>query len=193
MKPGLTLSAGVRYDIEVFPYDRTRAIRSSRAHRGRTRSTRTTSLRVSVWCGIPTAQSKSVIRMGYGLFLRQDAAGNRRQLPDRPEVREVVRGELPAGGRRHRSAQRPLPDRSDAEYDRCEQAHARGARLHQLRLSSWNHGAEHGGGHMGHARPKAAVFPSDQRRIRARAVRGRLGICRLHPHGRAETCSSIRT
>jgi hypothetical protein len=72
LKPGLTLSAGVRYDIEVFPYDP-----------GPLGDPRLTKYPVDkgnvapriglVWN--PDGQSRSVIRAGYGLFYDRTLLG----------------------------------------------------------------------------------------------------------------------
>ena len=62
----------------------------------------------------PDGESKSVVRLGYGMFYDRTLAGHRRQLPDGLKYANVVRGELPAGGRGHRPAQRAVPHRSDA-------------------------------------------------------------------------------
>ena len=76
MKPGLTLSAGVRYDIEVFPYEQDPG---NPLFQGRSpavsRSTRTTSLRVWVSCGIPTARASRSSGSATGMFYDRTLLG----------------------------------------------------------------------------------------------------------------------
>jgi hypothetical protein len=72
IKPGLTISAGVRYDIEVFPYDP--------APLGDPRLTKypVDKGNVAPRLGIvwnPDGQSKSVVRGGYGLFYDRTLLG----------------------------------------------------------------------------------------------------------------------
>jgi len=75
MKPGLTLSAGVRYDVEVFPYAQdTGNPLFKGASRAYALDTNNIAPRIGlVWN--PDGQSKSVIRMGYGLFYDRTLLG----------------------------------------------------------------------------------------------------------------------
>ena len=70
IKPGLTVSAGVRYDIEVFPHDlaSTANLTKYPVDKGN----------VAPRLGIvwnPDGQSKSVIRAGYGMFYDRTLLG----------------------------------------------------------------------------------------------------------------------
>ena len=72
MKPGLTLSVGVRYDIEVFPYDPkpigNPALTKYPVDKGNIAP------RIGlVWN--PDGQSKSVVRAGYGMFYDRTLLG----------------------------------------------------------------------------------------------------------------------
>ena len=89
MKPGLTLSAGVRYDIEVFPYEQDPG---NPLFQGRSRPYPMDANNIAPRLGLvwnPDGESKSVVRLGYGHVLRPDAAGHRRQLPHGSQVRRT--------------------------------------------------------------------------------------------------------
>ena len=119
MKPGLTLSAGVRYDIEVFPYDPA-PLGNPSAHEV-SRSTKATSHRASAWCG--TRMAEQVGRPGrLRALLRQNAARHGRQLPDRLQILAVVHREFPGVGPDLGPRNGHVPDRADAAGRRsCSQ------------------------------------------------------------------------
>ncbi len=184
MKPGLTLSAGVRYDVEVFPYAQDPG---NPLFKGTSRAYAMDTNNIAPRVGLvwnPDGQSKSVIRMGYGLFYDRTLLGTVDNfLTDLKYANSFVANFPQAGADTGpRNGRFPTdPTLNTTDVSRLTPAVRA---LHQLRLSSRNHGAEHGWRHVGHARAKAAIFPPDQRGIRARAVQGRFRICRLHPHVR---------
>ena len=68
MKPGLTLSAGLRYDLEVFPYEQDPG---NPLFRGRSRQYPIDTNNIAPRLGLvwnPDGESKSVIRVGYGIL-----------------------------------------------------------------------------------------------------------------------------
>ena len=74
MKPGLTLSAGVRYDLEVLPIDEAPATRCSAIRRSIPVDKNNVAPRIGfVWN--PDGQSKSVVRAGYGMFYDKTLLG----------------------------------------------------------------------------------------------------------------------
>ena len=72
IKPGLTLSAGVRYDLEVFPYDPT-PLGDPRLTKYPVDKNNVAPRLGLVWN--PDGQSKSVVRAGYGLFYDRTLLG----------------------------------------------------------------------------------------------------------------------
>ena len=92
IKPGLTLSAGVRYDIEVFPYDPAPLGNPNLQKYPVDKGNIAPRLGL-VWN--PDGESKSVIRAGYGMFYDRTLLGNGRQLPDRLQVLSVVHRQFP--------------------------------------------------------------------------------------------------
>jgi hypothetical protein len=72
MKPGLTLSVGVRYDIEVFPYDPA-PIGNPSVTKAPTDKGNIAPRVGLVWN--PDGQSKSVVRAGYGMFYDRTLLG----------------------------------------------------------------------------------------------------------------------
>jgi Carboxypeptidase regulatory-like domain len=75
MKPGLTLSAGVRYDIEVFPYEQDPG---NPLFQGRSRPYAMDANNIAPRLGLvwnPDGESKSVVRVGYGMFYDRTLLG----------------------------------------------------------------------------------------------------------------------
>jgi hypothetical protein len=75
MKPGLTLSAGVRYDIEVFPYEQDPG---NPLFQGRSRPYPIDANNIAPRLGLvwnPDGESKSVVRFGYGMFYDRTLLG----------------------------------------------------------------------------------------------------------------------
>ncbi len=72
IKPGLTLSAGVRYDLEVFPYD-PKPLGDPRLTKAPIDKGNIAPRMGIVWN--PDGQSKSVIRAGYGMFYDRTLLG----------------------------------------------------------------------------------------------------------------------
>ena len=173
MKPGLTLSVGVRYDIEVFPYDPkpigNPALTKYPVDKGNIAP------RIGlVWN--PDGQSKSVVRVGYGMFYDRTLLGTVDNFLTDYKVLAVVHRKFPGLGSRPRTAQRDVPDRADAAGHAVANAHAGAAEHPELAVSGGLDGAQHRHGQLGRPGPSTAVLPSDQHGIRARDFPGRVGI-----------------
>ena len=107
IKPGLTLSAGVRYDIEVFPYDRIReSARSAAAPKYPVDKNNIAPRLGLVWN--PDGESKSVVRPATACSTTGRCSGTVDNFLTDLKYARVVHGELPASGRRYRPAQRAV-------------------------------------------------------------------------------------
>ena len=95
IKPGLTLSAGVRYDIEVFPYDPAPLGNPNLTKYPVDKGNVAPRLGM-VWNPDGAEQVGHPSRLRP--VLRPHAARNGRQLPDRPQILAVVHGQLPGVG-----------------------------------------------------------------------------------------------
>ncbi len=184
MKPGLTLSAGVRYDIEVFPYQTPGRSAIPAAHGIPDRQSNIAPRLGLVWN--PDGESKSVVRAGYGMFYDRTLLGTVDNFLTDYKYRQSFTANFPAVGRRPRPAQRDgsRPIRC-CRSRRRQPAHARHSGLHpELGVSAGIDRAQHRHGQWDDPEPAATVLPSVQRGLRARGLHRRLGIGRLRPHVR---------
>ena len=185
MKPGLTLSAGVRYDIEVFPYEQDPG---NPLFSGRSRQYPIDTNNIAPRLGLvwnPDGESKSVVRVGYGMFYDRTLLGTVDNFLTDLQVRS--RRSWRTSRRRARTPARatggspPIRRLNSGDVSRLTPA----VRAYiNSRVSARNDRAELRHGHVGRSEPGATILPSVQCGIRARGVYRRLGICRLHPHVR---------
>ena len=180
MTNGLTLSLGIRYDLEIIPIDETDNPLFSDPGKYPVDKNNVAPRLGVVWN--PDQRGKSVIRAGYGTVLRPDAARDRRQFPVRYQVFQNVHRQFPAECGRPGSFKRPAADRSAAgARDESGPGDSGDARVFECAPSAGDGESKRRNGDVGRSRSQATVPPPNYCGVRARAVSRSRGVSGLRP------------
>ena len=191
IKNGLTLSLGVRYDLEVIPIDETGNPLFSDPTAYPVDKNNIAPRLGFVWN--PDGEGKSVVRGGYGLFYDRTLLGTIDNfLFDTKYARSFV-AQFPQNAADPGPSNGRFPTDPTLANPTVEPDHAGDPRLHQFPVSAGRGAPQHRHGHVGRSRAHAAVLSPDHRRLRARGA-AEARRCRRTTSGWwGAICSSIRT
>ncbi len=140
--PGMTLSMGLRYDLEIMPIeeDPGNPLFSDPSKYPVDKDNISPRLGF-IWN--PDGKGKSAVRAGYGIFYDKTLLGNRRQLLYRHEVRGVFRSAVPCDWSGSRTQERAVSHGTRAPHQSRRPADAGSARHHQRAIPARNAGSQH--------------------------------------------------
>ena len=191
--PGMTVSAGLRYDLEIMPVeeDPGNPLFTDPSKYPVDKNNICAAARAS--SGIRTARGKSALRAGYGIFYDKTLLGTIDNFFTDTKYAMSFEAHFPTVGPDLGPRNGQFPTDPALLTNRVDQlTPAVRAYINSLYPPGTTR-AQHRHGDLGRSRARAAVLPPDQRRLRARNVQRRVGVGRLRPDARDATCSSIRT